>query len=68
MGMRKIINQMNIGKYAALELSDDLPMNSYTKYRIAGKIYNIVPVYDLPRHIAIEAQGDFVGKTVEFIK
>ena len=56
--MRKIINQMNIGKYAALELSDDLPMNNYTKYRIAGKIYNIVPVYDLPRHIAIEAQGD----------
>ena len=55
--MRKIINQMNIGKYAALELSDDLPMNNYTKYRIAGKIYNIVP-----------AQGDFVGKTVEFIK
>ncbi len=66
--MRKIINQMNIGKYAALELSDDLPMNNYTKYRIAGKIYNIVPVYDLPRHIAIEAQGFFVGKTVEFIK
>ena len=32
-----------------------------------GKEYDIVPVYDLPGSIAIEAKGDFAGKTVEFI-
>lgn len=65
--MRKIISQWSVGKYVVLEIDQGLPMRPYKKYRIDGKEYDIVPVYDLPGSIAIEANGDFVGKTVEFI-
>lgn len=37
------------------------------KYRIDGIEYDIVPVYDFPGYIAIEAKGNFKGKKVEFI-
>ncbi len=65
--MRKIISQWSIGKYTTLEMDRELPMEKYTKFRIDGKEYEPVPVYDLPNHIAIEAQGNFIGKTVEFV-
>lgn len=65
--MRKVLSQWEIEKYTALELDDDIPLESYKKYRINGKDYDPVPLYDLPRHIAIEGKGDFVGNTVEFI-
>ena len=65
--MRKIISQWAVGKYVVLETDQGLPMKPYKKYRINGEEYDSVPVYDLPRSIAIEAKGDFVGKTVEFI-
>ena len=65
--MRKIISQWAVGKYMVLEIDQGLPMKPYQKYRIDGKEYDIVPVYDLPDSIAIEAKGDFAGKTVEFI-
>lgn len=42
-------------------------MKKYSKYRIEGKEYEPVPVYDLPKHIAIEGKGEFVGNTVEFV-
>lgn len=65
--MRKVVSEWKIGKYVALELDQDLPMKAYHKYRIDGADYDIVPVYDLPMHIAIEAEGSFLGKSVEFI-
>lgn len=65
--MRRIISQWTVGKYIVLEIDQELPMKTYKKYRINGKEYDIVPVYDFPGNIAIEAEGDFVGKTVEFI-
>lgn len=63
----KIIGQWEIGKYIVLELDQDLPMTKYDKYRIDGKDYSPVPVYDFPKHIAIEAHGNFKGKKVEFV-
>lgn len=65
--MRKVISQWKIGKYLVLELDQSLPKTEYTKYSISGNDYDPVPVYDLPNHIAIEATGNFEGKTVEFI-
>ena len=65
--MYKVISQWNIGKYVALELNQSLPKTEYRKYRISGKEYEPIPVYDLPKHIAIEATGNFEGETVEFI-
>ena len=63
----KVVSQWKIGKYLALELNQSLPKTQYTKYKISGKEYEPVPVYDLPNHIAIEATGDFEGEEVEFI-
>lgn len=63
----KVIGQLPVGKYIALELDVNLPVNGYKKFRIDGKEYEPVPVYELPNHIAIEAQGNFKGKTVEFV-
>ena len=65
--MCMIMSEWTIGKYVALELDQDLPLRRYHKYRIDGVDYDPVPVYDLPRYIAIEAQNGFKGKTVEFI-
>lgn len=65
--MYEIVSEWSIGKYVALEVNQELPLKSYRKYRIDGIEYDPVPVFDLPRHIAIEAQGNFKGKTVEFI-
>lgn len=65
--MSKILSEWKIGKYIALELDEIPPMREYNKFRIDGKEYTPIPVYDLPRHIAIEAQGNFKGKFVEFV-
>ncbi|MBO5198052.1 MAG: hypothetical protein J6B85_05970 [Lachnospiraceae bacterium] len=62
-----ILSEWIIGKYAILELDQDPPMRHYRRYRIEGVEYDPVPVYDLPRQIAVEAQGSFKGKSVEFI-
>ena len=65
--MRKILSEWKIGKYTALELDEAPPMRESRKFRIDGKQYSPVPVYDMPKHIAIEAEGDFKGKVVEFV-
>lgn len=65
--MRTIIAQLHVEKYTLLALDGPLPNREHNKYRIDGKEYDIVPVYDLPNNIAIAAEGSFVGKTVEFI-
>ena len=65
--LRKVVSELCVGHYTALQLDGELPSTSYTKYLIDGKYYDAVPVYDLPRHIAIEATGSFIDKTVEFV-
>lgn len=65
--MCTIVSECELGKYSLLQLDQNPPKNHYTKYRIDGVEYDIVPVYDLPGHIAIEAKGKFQGKTVDFI-
>lgn len=65
--MSKVVSEWKIGKYTALELDQRPPIKPYHKYRIDGKEYDIVPIYDIPNHIAVESESDFLGKTVEFI-
>lgn len=65
--MSKVVSEWKIGKYTALELDQSPPIKPYHKYRIDGTDYDIVPVYDMPNHIAVEAESSFLGKTVEFI-
>lgn len=65
--MYTVVNEWQVGKYMALFLNQDPPLKPYWKYRIDGVIYDPVPVYDLPKCIAIEAEGNFKGKTVEFV-
>ena len=64
--MLKIIDEFAIDKYIIFTLDGEKPKRGYSKYVIDGKPYSIVPVYDMPNCIAVEASGHFVGKTVEF--
>lgn len=65
--MYTVVSEFKAGKYAVLELDRPISEINYTNFRVNGIIFNIVPVYDLPKHIAIEATDDFVGKEVECI-
>ena len=65
--MAKIIRELRVGKYLALGLDNPLPWKSYLKYRIDGKEYEIVPLYDMPNSIAVESSESLLGKVVEFI-
>ena len=65
--MRKVISEITLGKYKALILDGPVPIHQYSKYRIDGFYYDIVPVYDAKNCIAIESADSFLGKTVEFI-
>lgn len=67
--MCNIIGQWKIDGYTVLELDNNPPMKPYRKYKIDGIIYEPVPVYDLPKSIAIKKVGDFnfEGMIVEFI-
>lgn len=56
-----------VGKYNVLTMDNDLPLSSYTKCIIDGNEYKLVPTYDLPKSIAIEGNGDYKGKRVEFV-
>ena len=64
--MRKVVSEFSIGGYKVLTLDDSVPNRGYREYVIDGKSFGIVPLYDIPNSIAIEANGSFVGKTVEF--
>lgn len=65
--MIRVDFQYNTGKYTLLGIDSLLPCNRTGKVRIAGKEYQTEIVYDLPNHIAVLGDGDFVGKEVEFI-
>ena len=65
--MIKIIGQCVVEKYTILILDNEIPKHSFNKYEIRGILYDIVPMYDTSRCIAIKSQGEFVGAEVEFI-
>ena len=62
--MYTVVSEFRAGKYAVLELDQEITERNYNVFRIDGKDYSAVPVYDLPGHIAIEADGSFQGKKV----
>ncbi len=64
--MGRVIENFRIGKYAVLKL-DEIPKTEYDKFRIEGKEFEPVPVYDMPQCIAIESNEQFLNKIVEFI-
>jgi hypothetical protein len=64
--MSKVIYNFQIGQYSVLKL-DEIPEKKYSKYRINGKEFEPVPIYDMPQCIAISSTEDFLGKIVEFI-
>lgn len=70
----KIIGQWSIREslkvdidYVVLYLEDELPNQVIRKYEIDGVIYDIVRVSDIPKAIAINGSGNYVGKTVCFL-
>lgn len=65
--MRTVIAEFSVKNYKVLKLDGSIPMKEHKKYRIAGKEYEIVLLYDMPNCIAIEAEGTFVGEPVDFI-
>ena len=65
--MLNILSQWQVGKYTVLELDGEPPMSSYNEYKVDGVTYKPVPIYDMPGCIAIEAKGNFEGKTIDFI-
>lgn len=64
--MRKVVSEFSIGGYKVLTLDGAVPNRGYREYVIGGETFGIVPLYDIPNSIAIEAKDSFVGKTVEF--
>ena len=65
--MYNVVSEFHAGKYTVLELNQNITEKNYTGFKIDGKKYEAIPVYDLPGHIAIEADGSFVGKDVTCI-
>lgn len=63
----RIVDVLSLGKVKALFLENEAPSTAWSNVRINGAVYRPVPVYDLPKCIAIEADGEFAGKIVEFI-
>ena len=64
--MSMVISEFHVKEYAVLKL-DSLSKDPYSKYRIAGKEYDAIPIYDAPNCIAIKAKGTFLGEKVEFV-
>ena len=65
--MNKIISEFSIGKYRVLKIDEEIPKKSYSLFRIDGKEYKPVPIYDAPNCIAIESSENFLGKQVDFV-
>lgn len=65
--MCTVISEFKIKNYMVLKLDNDKPLKKYSKYLIGEKEYEIVPIYDADKCIAIEADGSFLGENVKFI-
>ncbi len=64
--MSKVINEFYIDKYVVLIL-DNMPNESYHKFRIKGEEFAPVTVYDGNNCIAIESKESFIGEIIEFL-
>ena len=62
--MYTVVYELVAGKYTALKLDREIEERRYSHVWIDGKHYALVPVYDMPLCIGIEANGGFIGKTV----
>lgn len=65
--MWTVISEFRIKNYVVLKLNQDKPLKKYSKYFIDGLEFEIVPVYDAPRCVAIESEKSFLNKEVKFI-
>ena len=65
--MYTVVSEFRAGKYTVMEIDKKITETNYNKYLIDGQFYPVVPVYDLPLHIAIESSGGFIGKKVECV-
>lgn len=61
-----VINEFKVSKYVILVL-DQIPDTKYRNFRINGKTYKPVPIYDAKNSIAVESGDSFIGDKVEFI-
>ena len=66
--MYSVISEFHAGKYLVMEIDRSIIEKEYNAYQIDGRIYPAISVYDLPKHIAIESNESFLGKTIECIK
>ena len=60
--------QWNLGDYAVLFINPEITEVKYNAVEIDGEKYKLVPCMDIRDTIAIESEGRFEGKKVEFIK
>lgn len=61
---RPLKNELHV-----LYLDEKTPLKPYWNYRIDGKIYKPIPMSNTNGTcIALEGEGDFIGKEVEFVK
>lgn len=64
--MITIVDQARIKNYTVLFLSECIPNMAFRTLVIDGVEYKPEIVYDLDASIAIIAEGDFIGKVIEF--
>ena len=62
-----VISEFRIKDYLVLKLNKDKPLKKYTKYLIDNNEYEIIPIYDADRCIAIKSEKSFINKKVKFI-
>lgn len=65
--MWKVVTESTIGKYKVLKLDKEIPLKPHKQYRIDGRTYDAVPIFDAPNCIAIISSDNFNEKNVEFL-
>lgn len=59
-----IINQLEINGFTVIEVDEETYFGNYAV--IENREYPTEIIYDLAKHIGIQAKGNFVGKKVSF--
>ncbi len=62
----KPCSEMKIKNYTILQF-EELPISPYKRIKVEGKIYEIVPSYDMKNCIVINSNDSFLNKETEFI-
>lgn len=62
----KPCKEMKIKQYTVLQFSE-LPSQPYRKLYAKGKIFDIVPIYDMENCVAIESTDIFLNEDISFI-